>query len=80
MEWIIEDSANGKRIVDYLREEKSFSRRIVKAIKFDGGEIFVNGCQCTVGDRLTVGDTLSITFPPEEGEFKGFTYPIEHRI
>lgn len=52
-------------IYDYLQKVHSFSRRIITAIKFDGGRILVNGTAQTVRYCLVVGDILTIVFPPE---------------
>lgn len=65
MEWIIEEDNDGMRIRDYLQMVHGFSRRILKAIKFDGGQIRVNGTPVTVRYRLRAGDQLKIDFPPE---------------
>ena len=53
-------------IRDYLREVHGYSRRIIKTVKFEGGEIVVNGQPQTVMYCLAEGDTLTITFPPEK--------------
>ena len=52
-------------IREYLQGVHSFSRRIIIAIKFDGGQILVNGFPQTVRYHLAVGDLLAIIFPPE---------------
>lgn len=69
MEWIIEKKYEGMLIKEYLQEVHSFSRRILKSIKFEGGKILVNGLPKTVRYRLEFGDRLEIHFPPEN---KGF--------
>lgn len=65
MKWQIEREHHGLSIHDYLREVHSFSRRIIVAIKFDGGQILVNGLPKTVRYCLATGDLLTIVFPPE---------------
>jgi len=52
-------------IYDYLQKVHSFSRRIITAIKFDGGKILVNGSPQTVRYCLATGDLLTVVFPPE---------------
>lgn len=52
-------------IYEYLQKVHFFSRRIIIALKFDGGQILVNGLPKTVRYRLAVDDLLSIVFPPE---------------
>lgn len=52
-----------------LREaisEWGISKRALTAIKFDGGEITVNGMEQNVRYPLKVGDKVQIVFPPEE--------------
>ncbi len=53
-------------IRDYLQQVHGFSRRILKAVKLDGGQILVNGVHQTVRYRLTAYEVLTIQFPPEE--------------
>lgn len=65
MKWQIEKEHHGLSINDYLQEVHSFSRRIIIAIKFDGGQILVNGQPKTVRYSLVMGDLLTIVFPPE---------------
>lgn len=52
-------------IYHYLQEVHSFSRRLITAIKFNGGQILVNGLTKTVRYPLEMGDVLTIVFPPE---------------
>ncbi|WP_284139400.1 RluA family pseudouridine synthase [Virgibacillus sp. LDC-1] len=66
MKWIIHKKQGGMLIRDYLRIEHAFSRRIIKAIKFEGGEIRVNGEIKKVNEPLAEGDELSIRFPIEK--------------
>jgi 23S rRNA pseudouridine1911/1915/1917 synthase len=66
MEWKIENKYDGMTVRDFLQGEHSFSRRIMKAIKFDGGNILVNGSPVTVRFQLRAGDNLKILFPPEK--------------
>lgn len=53
-------------IREYLHGVHSFSRRIIIALKFEGGQILVNGLPRTVRFQLTTGDSLAIIFPPEK--------------
>lgn len=52
-----------------LREAISdygISKRALTAIKFEGGEITVNGREQNVRYKLRAGDTVQIIFPPED--------------
>lgn len=42
------------------------SKRALTAIKFDGGELLVNGEEQNVRHKLEVGDVITIIFPQEE--------------
>ncbi|MFD2629682.1 RluA family pseudouridine synthase [Oceanobacillus kapialis] len=66
MEWIIEKIHEGLLIRTYLQREHSFSRRMIKSIKFNGGKILVNGTSQNVRYELKEGDRLEVQFPPEK--------------
>jgi 23S rRNA pseudouridine1911/1915/1917 synthase len=66
MEWVIDKASEGMMVRDYLQSVQGFSRRIIKAVKFDGGQITVNTSPVTVRFQLAHGDKLKITFPPEK--------------
>lgn len=65
MKWVIQKEYQGMLIREYLQNVHGFSRRIIKTVKFDGGEILVNGLPQTVRARLVEGDILTVKFPPE---------------
>ncbi|MUK90566.1 RluA family pseudouridine synthase [Ornithinibacillus sp. L9] len=66
MKWTITKKCNGMLIREFLKTEHSFSRRIIKAIIYDGGKILVNGTPKTVRYQLNTGDVLTIQFPEEQ--------------
>lgn len=66
MKWTINELHGGMLIRDYLQELNGFSRRLLKDVKFDGGEITVNNIPQTVRYQLMVGDLLEVQFPPEK--------------
>jgi len=66
MEWVIDKASDGMMVRDYLQSVHGFSRRILKAVKFEGGQITVNTSPVTVRFQLAQGDKLKITFPPEK--------------
>jgi 23S rRNA pseudouridine1911/1915/1917 synthase len=51
-------------IEDYLRQA-SYSKKLISAIKYQGGHILLNGCKKQVETALTKGDVLDIVFPIE---------------
>lgn len=65
MKWTITNEYNGMIIREYLQKVHGFSRRLIKLVKFDGGEILVNETKESVKYTLKTGDVLKIKFPPE---------------
>jgi 23S rRNA pseudouridine1911/1915/1917 synthase len=63
MEWTITQRSENKKIKNFLHENL-ISRRTLKAIKFNGGHIHVNGKEIDVRYLLKAGDILEVTFPP----------------
>ncbi|AQQ53900.1 RluA family pseudouridine synthase [Planococcus lenghuensis] len=52
-----------------LREalaEWGISKRTLSAVKFEGGQLLVNGCAQTVRHVLNCGDSVTVVFPLEE--------------
>ncbi|HEY4601930.1 MAG TPA: RluA family pseudouridine synthase [Cerasibacillus sp.] len=68
LEWVIEPACHGMTIGMYLKAEKQFSRRILKAVKFDGGKIRLNDEEQTVRAIIKEGDRLSISLPIEKSD------------
>jgi len=66
MEWEIAEKSAGLSIRHFLKEEKSFSRRILKSIINDGGAVELNGRCVKLNERLNIGDNLVVKFPKEE--------------
>lgn len=63
--WKIEKKNEGMLIREFLLKEKTISKRALTSIKFEGGDILLNGCHATVRQVLQEGDYLVIQFPPE---------------
>lgn len=66
MKWKISKAYHNMEILEYLREVHSFSKRILTGIKFDGGQITVNGNSQKVRYQLQTDDRLSVQFPSEK--------------
>ncbi|WP_087973289.1 RluA family pseudouridine synthase [Oceanobacillus rekensis] len=66
MKWVIEKQHSGMIIREYLQQIHGFSRRIIIAIKHDGGTIHVNGCNQNVRYILAEDDVLEVEFPKEK--------------
>lgn len=65
LHWVIEEKDADKWIKQFLAEHE-ISRRALTDIKFNGGNISVNGKEENVRYKLRTGDKLDIVFPPEE--------------
>ncbi|MFC4024450.1 RluA family pseudouridine synthase [Oceanobacillus longus] len=66
MKWVIDKQHTGMIIREYLQHVHGFSRRIIIAVKHDGGSIQVNGIKQNVRYKLVEGDVLEIEFPKEK--------------
>nr|WP_106783853.1 RluA family pseudouridine synthase [Lysinibacillus timonensis] len=56
---------NGELLRDAIARQ-GISKKALTSIKFNGGNIFVNGVERTVRYPLTAGDFVTIVFPSEE--------------
>ena len=65
LEWKISQEQGGLSVKEFLRKE-NISRTSLKDIKFQGGEILVDGKPVTVTHQLKEYETLTLIFPPEE--------------
>lgn len=65
LKWSINDHGANNEIKFFLKKE-GISRKALSAIKFFGGDIFVNGQKETVLYRLQKGDELEVYFPSEQ--------------
>jgi 23S rRNA pseudouridine1911/1915/1917 synthase len=64
LEWTIAEDSNGVLIKDFLKENH-ISRTAITDIKFNGGDILINGITVTVRYSLKTGDRLRVIFPSE---------------
>jgi 23S rRNA pseudouridine1911/1915/1917 synthase len=65
MRWTFQQE-NGMLLRDFLRKEQGFSRRILKSLIADGGQILLNGEPVTLRCQLTKDDSISVKFPDEK--------------
>jgi len=77
LQWLIDES-NEKTIKQFLSEQK-ISKTALTDIKFNGGDILINGEHVTVLHRLQLGEVLTVIFPKEEisEQMKPETIPLE---
>lgn len=64
--WTITKDDAGISVLDYLREKHAFSRRLLRAIKNDGGSVHVNQEVHNLRQTLCEGDIVEVSFPPEK--------------
>jgi 23S rRNA pseudouridine1911/1915/1917 synthase len=62
--WTINEKGSGRLVREFLKEH-DISKTALTDIKFNGGDILVNGEHVTVRYSLKQGDVLSVLFPPE---------------
>lgn len=65
LRFTVAEKQNGLSVKKFLRREKYFSRRILRAIINDKGRILVNGQSKRLVDRLKTGDILTVQLPSE---------------
>lgn len=65
LQFTIDEKHNGLSIRQYLRREKYFSRRIIRAIINESGAVYVNGMIKQLRDPLKTSDVLSVQLPTE---------------
>ncbi|AOV08445.1 RNA pseudouridine synthase [Sporosarcina ureilytica] len=63
LEFIVQE--DGKLLRDFLAE-KNISKRTLTAVKYDGGQLLVNGFERDVRVPLSIGDKVDVFFPPEK--------------
>ncbi|MCZ0756152.1 RluA family pseudouridine synthase [Anoxybacillus sp. J5B_2022] len=65
LQWTIGEREDGRLVRDFLKEQQ-ISKTALTDIKFHGGAIEVDGKPVTVRHLLRCGETLAVSFPPEE--------------
>ncbi|WP_337747831.1 RluA family pseudouridine synthase [Gracilibacillus saliphilus] len=66
LKWKVNKQYNGLLLREYLIQVRGISRRILTAIKFEGGKLLVNNNSVTVRHRLSENDLVEVVFPPEK--------------
>ncbi|SDC29188.1 ribosomal large subunit pseudouridine synthase D [Pelagirhabdus alkalitolerans] len=64
MKWEVNDT-DYKTVRDFIRYSIGLSRNTLRSVKFNGGELKVNGKRVDVRHPLKNGDRVEITFPTE---------------
>ena len=68
IDFTIEEKYDGKRVVEFLRNEAKASARLITKLKHDEDGIMLNGVHTRTVDLMKTGDTLSITLPVDKEE------------
>ncbi|SFL36523.1 23S rRNA pseudouridine1911/1915/1917 synthase [Gracilibacillus orientalis] len=66
MKWKISKQYEGLLLREYLLQVRGISRRILTAIKFEGGRLLVNNSDVNVRHQLLDSDVVEVIFPPEK--------------
>ncbi|WP_078555157.1 RluA family pseudouridine synthase [Bacillus alkalicellulosilyticus] len=66
IEWTVSAKENGMLLREFLRKEKMISKVALAAVKFNGGQILVNGQETTVRTVVQTEDVITVIFPPEQ--------------
>ncbi|GAF23428.1 ribosomal large subunit pseudouridine synthase D [Bacillus sp. JCM 19047] len=66
LKWRVRKSEANLSLRAFLREEKQLSKRLLSAIKFQGGEIFLNDVPVTVRAYVKEGDHVRVCLPNEQ--------------
>ncbi len=65
MKWKVEEAYHKWLLRDYLNKVKKISRRTLRVLKYDQGQILVNDELTSVNRTLERGDCIQIIFPKE---------------
>jgi len=66
LKWQVTEAEDQMILRDFLRNFIGLSRRMIKILKFEGGEILVNGTIVNVRTQLKLGDQVQVVFPKEK--------------
>ncbi|WP_152657378.1 RluA family pseudouridine synthase [Oceanobacillus sp. CFH 90083] len=63
--WVIDQNHSRLTVKDFLQKKQGFSRRLLTAIKQDGGSILIDNHPCYVSETLEPGHEVTVIFPEE---------------
>ncbi|WP_254846680.1 RluA family pseudouridine synthase [Oceanobacillus sojae] len=63
--WVIDQTDAKLTIKDFLQKKQGFSRRLLTAMKQDGGKFLINAEDSYITETLQVNDQLTVIFPEE---------------
>lgn len=77
IEFIIDESYDGKKVIAYLRGEAKFSARLVNSLKRIEKGITLNGEHIRTVDIMHKGDVLAVNIPEDNNEIEPVSYPLD---
>lgn len=77
IEFEIDESYDGKKVVAYLRGEAKLSARLVNSLKQIENGITLNGSHIRTVDILHKGDVLAVNIPDDNAGIEAIEYPLD---
>ncbi len=77
IEFVIDDSYDGKKVIAYLRGEAKFSARLVNSLKRIEKGITLNGEHIRTVDIMHKGDILAVNIPEDKNSIEPVEYPLD---
>ncbi|GEN88049.1 RluA family pseudouridine synthase [Oceanobacillus sojae] len=63
--WVIDQTSAKLTIKEFLQEKQGFSRRLLTAMKKEGGKFLINTVDSYITEKLKLNDQLTVIFPEE---------------
>ncbi len=77
IEFIIDESYDGKKVIAYLRGQAKLSARLVNSLKRTEKGITLNGEHIRTVDMLRKGDILAVNIPEDNNSIEPVEYPLD---
>ncbi len=77
IEFIIDESYDGKKVIAYLRGHAKLSARLVNSLKRTEKGITLNGEHIRTVDILRKGDILAVNIPEDNNSIEPVEYPLD---
>lgn len=77
IEFVIDESYNGKKVNVYLRGCAKLSARLVNSLKRIENGITLNGNHIRTVDIIHTGDVLAVNIPEDASEIEPIEYPLD---
>ena len=80
IDFTIEEKYDGKRVLDFLKNQAKASSRLITKLKHDPEGIMLNGVHTRTVDLMKKGDVLSITLPVDKEEQTSAVEPLPYPL